>query len=93
MKPYNAAPLLLVSWYLFAPSMLQFGRRATEPVRDWRLIEKFELKRECQEWRTKLIGLMPNSGIERARCIPSDAPDLMPEEKPGVVDDLAAVKP
>ena len=93
MKPYHAASLLVVSWYLFTPSILQFGRSTTEPVRDWRLIEKFELKRECQEWRTKLIGLVPNSGIERARCISSDDPDLMPKEKPGAVDDLAAAKP
>jgi hypothetical protein len=85
MKLQHAPGFALVVWYLILPPPAPFGRRLTyEPLSDWKLIEKFDSNRTCQEMRSKLIDLMRGTAIDTARCVPADDPDLMP----GVFDDL-----
>jgi hypothetical protein len=98
----HAAALALVGWYLMAPPTLSFddasdiktGRwwaKVTAPVREWQILESFDLARDCEDTKGKLIKA-GDSAMDRekaqsykrafaiastqAACIASDDPRL-----------------
>jgi hypothetical protein len=87
MKVSHTAELALVGWYLMLPPPALGGRRLIyEPLSEWKLIETFDSEKTCQQTLTKLIERMPDSGIDTARCVPSE---YLTPDKPEVVGNRA----
>jgi hypothetical protein len=80
MKPRHAVALALVGWYLMMPPPLYHhgGKETVAPLSEWKVIDKFASKGECEEARSKLIERMGTS-IKSANCISSDDPRLHAE--------------
>jgi hypothetical protein len=80
MNPRHAAELALMAWYLILPPTLGRSLALTyEPLSEWRVIDKFNSKTECEQIRSKLIDRLPDTAIDTTRCVPDT--DLTPEQK------------
>ena len=89
MKLQHAAGFALVGWYLMLPPPAPSGKRlVNDPLLNWELIDTFESESACENMLAELIKRIPRTAIVTARCVPSNDPYHLPENEPGVVDDL-----
>jgi len=76
----------VAAWLLMLPpnTGLQGRRLRFEPLGQWKTIDKFSSRTECERMRSELVQRMPNSAINTARCVSEDDPALSPNPEPKI---------
>jgi hypothetical protein len=73
MRPRHRAACVLAGWVMILPPLLTSGQRgANAPLWEWRRVDQFDSESACRQALAKLIEQMPDSGMNTARCVPSD---------------------
>lgn len=79
MRRSHAIMIALMGWYLLLPPPAEGNRRLIyAPLWQWKKIDRFRTKAECEDIRRQLIQRMPGTAIDTSRCISSDDPGLPP---------------
>jgi hypothetical protein len=79
MKRSHAVAIALIGWYLMLPPPGGSNRRLIfAPLSQWKTIDEFKSKAQCEDIRRQLIAAMPGTAIDTSRCISGDDPGLGP---------------
>jgi hypothetical protein len=82
MNTCHLAAIALLAWLLMLPPEVGNGRTMSfAPLAEWKEIDKFDSKAECEHMRKALIKRMPQTAIDTTRCVPDYDPNLHPGEE------------
>ncbi len=82
MKPFHAAALALIAWYLMIAPSTKGVIKVDAPVREWKHSESFDSHPDCEAARkqivavAKAVGSKAPAGSVWAKCLASDDPSL-----------------
>jgi hypothetical protein len=82
MKPFQAAGLALIAWYLMIAPSTKGTMDVNAPVRDWKHSESFDSASDCEAARKQIVavatavGSKAPAGSVWAKCLSDDDPSL-----------------
>jgi hypothetical protein len=79
MKRSQFVMIALMGWYLMLPPPGDSNRRSIfAPLSQWKTVDVFDSKAQCEDIRRQLIAAMPGTAIDTSRCVAGDDPELGP---------------
>jgi len=82
MKPFHAAPLVLIAWYLMIAPSTKGTMNLDAPVSQWKHSESFDSQPDCEAARKQIVAVANAVGSKAppgsvwAKCLSADDPSL-----------------
>jgi hypothetical protein len=82
MKPFHAAGLAMIAWYLLIAPSTKGTMNVNAPVREWKHSESFDNVSDCEAARKQIVAVATAVGSKAApgsvwaKCLSSDDPAL-----------------